>query len=197
MKKLLATTVGLLVCGSAFANPPDIGQTVVTFNSHVNATSCAVNSTTQEVSLPSTILSELNKGSATTTNATSFDVELKNCPTGGYKKANGSPYDINVYITDATNVGNENIKGLLTNTGVSDAATHVFVQLLDKNDGLLNISNDPNAAPSLTILGNETESPVGNVIKLPLKARLYADSSVEPATAGKVQAKAAITFEYK
>lgn len=32
MKKLLAATVGLLVCGSAFANPPDIGQTVVTFN---------------------------------------------------------------------------------------------------------------------------------------------------------------------
>lgn len=71
------------------------------------------------------------------------------------------------------------------------------MQLLDKNDGLLSISNAQDAAQSLTILGNETESPVGNVIKLPLKARLYADSSVESATAGKVQAKAAIMFEYK
>ena len=138
--------------------------------------------------------SELNTGSEVTTSAVDFELELTGCPVGGIMKTETSKYGIDVSVADALDLASVNDKGLLSNTEVAGAAQNVSVQLL-KGDKLLNISNAESAPASFSL--SEAEIDAGGSIKIPLKARLHANSSVKAATAGKIQAAAAFTFEYK
>ncbi len=198
MKKLLVATVGLLVCGSAFAGLPDIGATNVQFKSVVNASSCKVALDEQDVALDSTLIYTLKTGQAATISDKEFNVELKECPTDGYRNSTGTPHDIKVYVTDKNNSTNENNQGLLKNTEGADYAKGVSVQLLKGNSPLKVASTTDNTDNAIAYTITDTTNITDGKIVLPLKARLYANSSENPdITAGKVHATAELFFQYK
>ena len=198
MKKLLATTVGLLVCGSAFADLPPAQQAEVHFTSYVNSSSCKVvdSSKNQTISLTPTVTSELNKAAvgtqtANTTSVTEFSIKLENCPLGGFKKSNGTDvYDIEVYVVDGNNLlDGHNENGLLINSATTNKANNVFVQLLSGYTPL-KIASNTNEAVSLTL-----DQPTSETLEIPLVAQLYSPSGVV-AGAGIVNATALVNIAY-
>lgn len=205
MKKLLATTVGLLVCGSAFANH-DIGVAYVNFDSYVNSNSCQVDNVSQTISLPSTSEAKLNPtpllpndpAVAGTASKTAFDLKLKNCPIGGFKKSDGtSVHDIAVFISDrneALSSSDLRSKGLLVNSAQSSKAGNVYVQLL-KDNNALPLQTELEETDTSFVIGQNATTNGGN-ITIPLVAQLYSPSGVD-ATAGKVEAAATVFFQYK
>lgn len=187
-----------MVCGSAFAGLPEIGATNVQFKSVVNASSCKVALDEQDVALDSTLIYTLKTGQAATISDKEFNVELKECPTDGYRNSTGTPHDIKVYVTDKNDATATNDQGLLKNKTGADYAQGVSVQLLKDNAPLKVSNSNDNTDNAVAYTITDTTNITGGKIVLPLKARLYANSSENPnITAGKVHAIAELYFQYK